>query len=421
MKFALAFYGTRGDIEPGIAIGRELLRRGHEVRIAVAPDLVAFAESAGLAAVAYGLDTQTMMETYREYWTHAFGDAWRIKDRVRLWRAISKLSAECRKRIATTLPPLADGVDLLLTGLSFERAAPNVAEHYDIPLATMHYVPFRPNAQQLPFLPASLARSAMVLDEWLAWRTEKKFDDAQRRELGLPKATAPVPRRMRQRGSLEIQAYDEVCFPGLAAEWADFDGRRPFVGALTMESPTDFDEEVASWIAEGPPPIFFGFGSMPVKCPADTVAMIGSACEQLGERALVCAGWSDFSDIPRFPHVKVVGAMNYAALFPACRAVVHHGGAGTTAVGLRAGVPTLILSMDYGQTCWGAQVKGLKVGTTRRFSKTDEKSLVEDLRQILAPPYVARAREIATRMTSPHESVAAAADLVETFVSERAR
>ena len=141
----------------------------------------------------------------------------------------------------------------------------------------------------------------------------KKLEDAQRRELGLPKATGPSARRIAERGSLEIQAYDEVCFPGLAAEWAKWDGQRPFVGALTMELPTDADEEVASWIAAGTPPIFFGFGSMPVESPADTLAMISAACAQLGERALVCAGGTDFSDVPHFEHVKVVGAVNYAA------------------------------------------------------------------------------------------------------------
>ena len=264
----------------------------------------------------------------------------------------------------------------------------------------------RANGQLVPILPSPLIRSAMTVVEWLGWRQMKKLEDAQRRELGLPKATGPLARRIAERGWLEIQAYDEVCFPGLAAEWAKWDGRRPFVGALTMELTTDADDEVASWIAAGTPPIFFGFGSMPVESPADTVAMISAACAQLGERALVCAGWSDFSDVPHFDHVKVVGAANYAATFPACRAVVHHGGAGTTAAGLRAGVPTLILSMDPDQTIWGAQVKRLKVGTARRFSTTTRESLVADLRRILAPQYVTRAREIATRMTKPAESVA---------------
>ncbi|WP_131811884.1 nucleotide disphospho-sugar-binding domain-containing protein, partial [Mycobacterium mantenii] len=237
----------------------------------------------------------------------------------------------------------------------------------------------------------------------------------------LPKATGPSPRRIADRGSLEIQAYDEVCFPGLAAEWAKWDGLRPFVGTLTMELTTEADDEVMSWIRGGTPPICFGFGSMPVESPADTVEMISTASAQLGERALIAAGRSDFSGVPLADHVKVVGPVNYAAIFPVCRAVVHHGGSGTTAASLRAGVPTLILSMDANQTIWGAQLKRLKVGTTRRFSATDRESLVSDLRRILAPDYAQRAREIAARMTKPADSVIKAADVVENFVNSRSR
>ena len=241
--------------------------------------------------------------------------------------------------MTTTLMSVADGADLLFTGLVFEDGAANVAEYYGIPLATLHYIPVRANGQLLPFLPAPLARSAMTLFWWLSLPVFGKLEDAQRRGLGLPKVTGPAPRRITERGALEIQAYDEVCFPGLATEWAKWDGQRPFVGTLTMELATDADDEVASWIAAGTPPICFAFGSMSVESPADTIAMIGEACAQLGERALVCSGLCDFSHVPHFEHVKVVGAVNYAAIFPACRAVVHHGGAGTLAAILRAGVP----------------------------------------------------------------------------------
>ena len=189
--------------------------------------------------------------------------------------------------------------------------------------------------------------------------------------------------------------------------------------ADASELATDADDEVASWIAAGTPPICFGFGSVPVESPADTIAMIGAACAQLGERALVCAGGTDFSDVPHFDHVKVVDAMNYAAIFPACRAVVHHGGSGTTAAGLRAGVPTLILWTWPDQPFWGAQLKRLKVGTARRFSTATRESLVADLRQILAPEYAARARELSTQMTKPAESVANAADLLEKFARSK--
>jgi UDP:flavonoid glycosyltransferase YjiC (YdhE family) len=419
MKFVLACYGTRGDVEPCAAVGRELLRRGHEVRMAVAPDLVGFVESVGLAAVAYGPDARAWQDVHRDVLTHIFRKFWKVRDLIRLGREDWELFTKCWEEARTTLTSLADGADLLLTIVIGEQAAANVAEYYDIPLATLHTLPMRANGQLVPILPAPLARSAMTVSEWLGWPMAKKLADAQRRDLGLPKATGPPSRRIAERGSLEIQAYDEVCFPGLAAEWAKWNGRRPFVGALTMELPTDADEEVASWIAAGTPPILFGFGSTLVLSPADTIAMIGAACAQLGERALVCSAETDFSHVPHLEHVKVVGTMNYAAAFPACRAVVHHGGAGTTAAGLRAGVPQLILSTLGDQTLWGARVKRLKVGTARRLSSTTWESLVADLRTILAPQYVTRAREIATQMTKPAESVAAAADLMENFARTR--
>jgi UDP:flavonoid glycosyltransferase YjiC (YdhE family) len=262
-------------------------------------------------------------------------------------------------------------------------------------------------------------RTAMTAREWQVWRLSKNFEDKHRGELGLPKTTAPFSRRMTELGSLEIQAYDEACFPGLQAEWAKWNSQRPFVGTLTMELATDADNEVLSWIAAGTPPICFGFGSVPVESAADMLAMISAACAQLGERALICSGVSDFSNIRYVDHVKVVGKMNYADIFPACRAVVHHGGSSTTPIGLRAGIPTLVLWTIRDQWIWGAQVKRLKVGTARRFSNVTEETLVADLRTILAPQCLTRAREIATQMTKPAESIVTAADLVENSARSR--
>jgi UDP:flavonoid glycosyltransferase YjiC (YdhE family) len=180
-----------------------------------------------------------------------------------------------------------------------------------------------------------------------------------------------------------------------------------------MEATTDADHEVLSWIAAGTPPIYFGFGSMPVGSPAHTIGMIIAGCMQLGERALICSGANDFTGIPDSDQVKVVRAVSHTAIFPACRAVVHHGGAGTTAAGMRAGIPALILWIGAEQPIWAAQVKRLKVGAARQFSTTTRESLVKDLGSILTPQFVTRAREIATWMSKPADSVTAAADLLE--------
>ncbi|OBH67946.1 glycosyl transferase family 1 [Mycobacterium mantenii] len=408
MKFALASYGTRGDVEPCTAIGRELQRRGHDVRMAVPPNLVPLVEAAGLSAVAYGPDQQD------GFWdTDFLGKFWNFPEARRRWRKAQYLLVESWAEMSATLTSLSDDADLVFTGPGFPGVAANVAEYLDVPVATMHYFPMRPNGQLAPNLPAPLVRTAMTALDWTQWRVTKKAEDAQRRGFGLPKAKGPAPQRMAARGALEIQAYDEVCFPGLADEWATWNGQRPFVGTLTMELTTDADDDVASWIAAGTPPICFGFGSTAVASPADTINMIAKACAQLGERALVCSGKTDFSAAAQFDHVKVVGPVNYATVFPACRAVVHHSGAGTTAAGLRAGVPTLSLWSLSDQKIWAGQIQRLKVGLARPFSETTQESLIADLAQILTPEYATRARAISARMTRPDESVENAANLLE--------
>lgn len=419
MKFVVASYGTRGDVQPCAAVACELQRRGHNVCMAVPPDMVGFAESVGLVAVPYGLNTDVMLEANRNFWRDLFSNFWKTRDLIRVWRDAWEPGNQCWAGMSRTLISQAEAADLLVTGMAYQEVVADVAEFCGIPLATLDHVPLRTNGHLLPFLPAPVGRSVITAFEWLVWLLWKEVEDTQRSEMGLSKAKSPAPRRLTRGGALEIQTYDEACFPGLAAEWAKWDRQRPFVGALTMELPTDADEEVVSWIAAGPPPIYFGFGSMPVESPSDTIALISAACTELGERALVCSGWSDFSLMPQFENVKVVDALNHAAILPACRAVVHHGGAGTTAAGLRAGVPTLILWMLGDQPLWGAAVKHLKVGTARRFSSVSRESLVTDLRTILAPQYVERAREMATRMSKPADSVTVAADLLEEFARSR--
>jgi vancomycin aglycone glucosyltransferase len=380
MKVVLAGYGTRGDTEPFAAVGRELLRRGHDVCMAVAPEMVGFLELSGLAAVPFGPES---LASVRDRMIEDAASAV-VDEKEYLSRAMEEWG--------TTLTALANGADLLITGRIEQGLAANVAEHYGIPQAALH------------FFPGAHSR----LSGW-AGDTMEKAEDAQRRALGLPEAPGHSMR------CLEIQAYDALCFPELAAEWADGDSWRPFVGALTLELPTEADDEVLSWIAAGTPPIYFGFGSgVWLPNPAQTFGLISVACARLGERALICSGASDFVDASHSDQVKVVGAVNHSAVFPACRAVVHQGGAGTTAAGMRAGIPTLILWHPINdQQIWADAVTRLKVGSGRAFSGSNLGSLVADLRSILDPQCITRAREVAAQMTKPAVSVASAADLLE--------
>ncbi len=356
--------------------------------MAVPPNMLGFVESAGLAAVSYGPDSREQLAPAAEF-VRDFSA--KLRNPISMFTEVVERVGRVKTAKTGALRSAADGADLVVAGFNERGVAANIADYYGIPLVVVHFFPERISSSE--GLYASVA---------------KDTDDAQRRALGLPELPGPCARPV-----LEIQAYDELCLPGSATEWVDADGRQPFVGALTLELPTDGDDEVLSWIAAGTPPIYFGFGSTPVEPFAETVAMITAACAQVGERALICRGPNDFGADPDIEHTRIVSAVNHAVIFPMCRAIVHHGGAGTTAAALRAGTPTLILWLWLDQPLWAAGVTELQTGAAQQFSATTQQSLVAGLRSILTPQCATRAGEVAARMATPAESVARAADLLE--------
>ncbi|BBY88702.1 glycosyltransferase [Mycolicibacterium tokaiense] len=411
MIFAVAVHGTRGDIEPCAAAALELRSRGHEVRLAVPPNLVGFVEEVGLGpAIAYGVDSQKQLEAevFRKFWT--------LRNPVTVWHESREYATEGWADMGRAAEAVADGADLLLTGTTYQEVAGNVAQARGIPLAALHYFPHRANRSVLPVrLPGAVVDSGYAAGEWLHWQVMRQAEDAQRSSLGLPKARTRAIRRLTEAGSLEIQAYDKMLFPGLADEWA---GVRPFVGALTLQRDTATDGDVHSWIDAGAAPIYFGFGSMPVESPANAVAMIAQVCAELGERALISSGTWDLRGLTVPENVLLVGAVNHRTVFPRCRAVVHHGGAGTTAAGMRAGVPTLVLWVGADQPFFANQIKRLKVGTAQRFAKTTPENLRTALRRTLSAEVMTNIRELSPRLTPANETVRMTADLLEARARE---
>jgi UDP:flavonoid glycosyltransferase YjiC (YdhE family) len=388
LKIVLASYGSRGDVEPCAAVGRELRRRGHDVCMAVPPNMLGFVESAGLAAVSYGPDSREQLNPAADF-VRDF--ATKIRNPIDMFSEVVERVGRVKAAKTATLKSLADGADLLVAGFNERGPAANIAEYYGIPLVVVHFFPER-----------------VWSSDGLYAAVAKDTDDAQRRALGLPQLPGPWALPV-----LQIQAYDELCLPAPTAQWVEPNERQPFVGALTLELPTGADDDVVSWVAAGTAPIYFGFGSTPVERFADTVAMIRAACLQLGERALICSGPNDFAAVPDLEHVRIVRSVDHAAIFPMCRAAVHHGGAGTTAAALRAGIPMLILWLWLDQPVWAAGVTELKAGAAQQFTAVTPQSLVADLRLILTAQYADQAKEIAARMTTPAESVSSAADLLE--------
>jgi vancomycin aglycone glucosyltransferase len=165
MKFVLAGYGSRGDVEPCAVVGRELMRRGHDVSIAVPPNLFGLAQSAGLTAVSYGPDSEQQLNTAAEYFVG------NMKNPYSALPEVAERVTQVWADKGTVLASLAAEADLLVTGMNEQRLAANIAEYHHIPLVALHFFPSR-------IQPSSELTSLLV----------KVSEDPLRRALGLPEA-----------------------------------------------------------------------------------------------------------------------------------------------------------------------------------------------------------------------------------------
>ncbi len=121
-------------------------------------------------------------------------------------------------------------------------------------------------------------------------------------------------------------------------------------------------DDLSTFIEAGSPPVFIGFGSMPIKNPQRTTDIIFEALKQSGQRGILHMGWGGLGDRSLPDHIFKIDYAPYGWLFPRMAMIVHHGGSGTTAFGLRSGVPSCVVPFVFDQFYWGKRIAELGVG-----------------------------------------------------------
>ena len=424
MRVSMLTCGTRGDTQPMTVLGAELRRRGHDVRIGASPNTLDQPRRCGFEVSPLGPDSQAVMESPE-------GRRWLASGNVRAFtRELTDISHATFPASVEEARETCAGADVLVAGILAEDLVDAFAEMHDVPMVTLHSVPLRStSAYPHPMvttrrLPGPLNALTGVLFDTVWWRGARPDIESTRAGLGLPPARTPLPRRRSAPDDVELQAYDALLVPGL--EWGP---QRPLVGFLTLDEElrealdeTDLDPTLEDWLAAGDPPVFFGFGSMPIQDPPAIVRMISEVGRALGVRALVSAGWGRLAALePDHPTVTVVGNLDHDAVLPRCVAAVHHGGAGTIAASLGAGIPTVVCSVFADQPFWGARVVDRGVGAHLRFKDLDRESLESGLRAALSPDVRARAADLGSRLRSNRGAAQRAADAVEGAVERHGR
>ena len=340
LRVVLATVGSRGDVQPMLAIAQTLVRRGHVPLIAAPPNFEHWVRGLGFDFAPLGADIQVFLAEHGAVMTG---------NPVKMLQAMSRFFAEQIPLQVEQLAPACRGADAIMSaGLAF--AAPSVAEHLRLPLLCVLYTTC--------VLPSSQHPPAMVpwhgLPNWLndlLWRADHLLVDSlvrgtlntARAGIGLPPVD-DLRRHLCEETPLVIAA-DEVLFPPDPL----WQGRYPHANFIFFDDPAPLDPDLEAWLADGEAPVFVGFGSMSGEGTDRVERMIAEAGSATRRRCIVGAGWAGLGAGALPPGWRGVREAPHALLFPRTAVVVHHGGSGTTAQALRAGVPQVLLPLILDQ------------------------------------------------------------------------
>lgn len=390
MRILLSTIGSRGDVQPLVALGMELRALDQDVRFCVPPDFQNWIEGLGFAVVPIGPGLRKAMAA-----APASGPPAAPSPERRRQLADATVTVQF-----VTLAAAAQACDLIVGAAALQIAARSVAERLGIGYVFAAYCPaVLPSAHHPPpVLRGVPGQSAAAGDGNRAlWeRDAERFADAFGPPLNSHRAAmglAPVD---------DVRGHVFTDCPILAADPVLAPWPEPASQAVTQTGAWLFtderplDRDLSTFLDAGDAPIYFGLGSM--RAPQDLALVMLQAARAAGRRAIVSRGWGGLSVEDAGMDWLSIDDVAHTALFKRVAAVVHHGGAGTTTTAALAAVPQVIIPQFYDQPYWADRVQQLGIGYAHALGLPTADSLATALDAALQRNVAARAREVASVM-----------------------
>ena len=356
--------GTRGDVQPAVALGKALHQRGHTVRILAGANFADWIRQHGLLPLPTQIDMQALMASEG-------GRDWVEKGHnpVLQLRIMSQLLAKHGMQIARDAWAACQGSDLIISSFTSDVYAVGMAQKLGIPHLS---APLQPTMFSTKdgrvLLNAPLPNRISRINDWFgklfietaAWSLYGDIANRVRTEmLGLPAQTRAENREDRRKMTI-IHGYSPHVVPH-PADWPDnfHTAGYWFLDEHDQWQPSG---DLLNFLGAGAPPVAIGFGSMTGRNPEKMNNLVLAAVQMSGRRAILLSGWAGLGNRQLPGSVLQLPSAPHSWLFPKMAAVVHHGGAGSTAAGLRAGVPSILVPHFADQPFWGQRVAALGVG-----------------------------------------------------------
>ncbi|MBA3872520.1 MAG: glycosyltransferase family 1 protein [Anaerolineae bacterium] len=354
--------GTRGDVQPYVALGQGLQQVGYRVRVLTNENFESLVTEAGLGFASTGENIEAIIQSEEWRKTTESGNFIKI---------LGKMQSEMKRhaaRIAQTLPDLIKGSDLLITGMGGIGGIYALAEMLHIPVIQAYVFPFTPTgefpAPLVPKLPlgGAVNRLSFRIVRQMFWQNSKVADTAIRQAVGMGKGSFWGPFGSLQRHHVPaLYGFSRYVLP----RPQDWPKNHLVTGYWYLDAPDNWapPTDLVEFLNAGKAPVYIGFGSMINSNPEEAGKIALEALERSGQRGIIASGWGGLKPSQLPDTVYAISSIPHSWLFPRMAAVVHHGGAGTTSAGLRAGIPSIIIPFMGDQPFWGKRVADLGVGT----------------------------------------------------------
>ena len=362
MRITIFTAGSQGDVQPCVMLGKGLQQAGFQVLLAAPQNFADLIQGNGLCFHPLRGDVQQIMsgETGRKFMESAGSNP------VRSMLAMRKMIGPVAIQMAEDALEACREADALISLAVFAPFGKSIAEIRSIPLINIEPTPLLPTGafpapgwpvqQNLGKFLNRLSGSAMLQ---MIWQWYGPYLNEFRKRFGLLPLHSTDSYRILSSTPL-LGAYSPKVIPH-PPDWSD---QVHITGYWFQKELLEWypSDELQSFLEKGEPPVYVGFGSMGGRNPEDFAALVLEALANSGQRGLLLTGWGGMN-VMRVPdNIFVLNSAPHSWLFPRMAAVVHHGGAGTTAEGLRAGVPTVIIPFIVDQRFWGERIKALGVG-----------------------------------------------------------
>jgi len=360
MRIVIIAPGTRGDVQPYIALGKGLQNAGHYIRLVSHSNFESLVTSYGLEFWSFGNDVKDAVEN----------DEMRaLAEKGNFLLLMAKMAKEAQRealRFAEGGLLAAQGMDVLLAGIGGLFIGTAIAEKLDIPLVQAYVFPFTPTQEfssvLTPKLPTLLNYFSHQLARQVMWQGFRSADTiARKKVLNIPVSPLLGPYHSKSARNMPIlYGFSPAVIPAPS----DWNGNTHVTGYWFVDETEDWQPPSAllDFLQSGSVPLYIGFGSMSNRNPEQTADVVIEALALTNQRAILLSGWGGLhkSNVPN--SIFMIDSIPHSWLFPRVSAVVHHGGASTTAAGLQAGIPSIIIPFFGDQPFWGQRVAELGVG-----------------------------------------------------------